>query len=118
MSEERALLTVDDLDAMGDEAAGFELIDGKLYPTPTLFAPDLAIEVASPSKSDEELRLRTRLHLQGGTRQVWIVRPEQRTVTVFSADAPERTFMIDETLDGGDIVPGFTLPLASIFGRL
>jgi Uma2 family endonuclease len=117
MSEEHALLTVADLDAMGDEAAGFELINGRLFPTTTLFAPDLAIEVATPSKSDEELRLRTRLHLQGGTRQVWVVRPEQQTVTVFSSDAPERMLTINDSLDGGDVVPGFTLPLASVFRR-
>jgi Uma2 family endonuclease len=117
MSDERALLTVDDLDAMGDESAGFELVDGKLYPPPTLFAPDLAIEVATLSKSDEELRLRTKLHLQGGTRQVWIVRPEQRTVTIASTNAPERILTNNDALDGGDVLPGFTLALASLFHR-
>jgi hypothetical protein len=45
------------------------------------------------------------------------VRPEQRTVTVFSPDAPERLLTINDALDGGDVVPGFSLPLAALFRR-
>lgn len=83
----------------------------------TPFAPDLAVEVASPSNTEAELLLKTSLYLAGGTRLVWIVRPKPQTVTVFSPDAPERILTLDETLDGGDVVPGFSLPLSGLFRR-
>ena len=82
MSDARDLLTVDDLDAMGEEIAGFELIDGKLVPTPSLIAPDMAIKLVTPSKSEAELRLRKVPHLQVGSAPVWTVHPEQRTATI------------------------------------
>lgn len=110
-------LTADELFAMEGEIGGYELLDGKLHPAPRLFAPDLAIEVATPEKSEEELRLRIILHLQGGSTQVWLVRPDQQTVTVFSPDQPERILGIDETLDGGEVLPGFSLPVKALFRR-
>jgi len=79
------------------------------------FAPDIAIEVVSPSNTESEILRKTGLYLAGGVRAVWLVRPEQRTVTVFAPDAPERILQIDEALDGGDILPGFSLPLSDIF---
>lgn len=110
-------LTADELWEMGDKIGNYELIYGKLEPPPTLFAPNLAIEVASPEKSEEELRLRIILHMQGGSNRVWLVRPEQQTVTVFSRDEPERILTIDDTLDGGEVLPGFSLPVRTIFRR-
>ena len=110
-------LTVDDLYAMDGEIGNYELLDGKLYPVPTLFAPDLAIEVATPKKSEEELRLRIVLHLQGDAKQVWLVRPDQQTVTVYTRHEPGRTLGIDDTLDGGDVLPDFSLPVKALFSR-
>jgi len=81
------------------------------------FAPDLAVEVVSPSNTEPSMLLKTALYLAGGVRTVWLVRPEQRTVTVFTSDSPEQILGIDEALDGGDILPGFSLPLSKIFRR-
>jgi Uma2 family endonuclease len=83
----------------------------------TPFAPDLAIEVASPSNTEASLLLKTSLYLAGGTKQVWIVRPRQQTVTVFSPDEPERILGLDDALDGGNVVPGFSLPVTQLFRR-
>jgi Uma2 family endonuclease len=102
---------------MDGEIGGYELWDGVLHPKPRLFSPDLAIEVATPEKSEEELRLRIILHLQGDSKQVWLVRPDQQTVTVYSNGAPGRTLGIDETLDGGEVLPGFSLPVKALFRR-
>jgi Uma2 family endonuclease len=79
------------------------------------FAPDIAIEVVSPSNTESEILRKTGIYLAGGVRAVWLVRPEQRTVTVFTPDAPERILQMGETLDGGNILPGFALPLVDIF---
>jgi Uma2 family endonuclease len=84
-------------------------------------APDLATEVASPSNRQAELIDKVGLYLTGGTRLVWLVRPENRTVTVFWPDRPERILGIDDELDGEDVLPGFRLALARLFrprGRL
>jgi Uma2 family endonuclease len=79
------------------------------------FAPDLAVEIESPSNTRSELLRKVSLYLAGGSRLVWLVRPELRTVTVFSPDSPERTLGEADMLDGGDVVPGFSLPLAELF---
>ena len=58
-------------------------------------------------------------YLAAGSERVWAVRPEQRTVIVFSADGEVRTLRIGDTLtsaDAGFAVDGFALPVADIFG--
>lgn len=78
-------------------------------------APDLAVEVAPPSNRQVELIDKVALYLAGGTRLVWVVRPQQQTVTVFRPDEPERVVTRDGELDGDDVLPGFRLPLANLF---
>jgi Uma2 family endonuclease len=80
------------------------------------FSPDLAVEIESPSNTQSDLLRKIALYLEGGTGIVWLIRPNQQTVTVFRADAPERVFGIDDILDGGTVLPGFELPLAELFG--
>lgn len=46
---------------------------------------------------------------------VWIVNPDAQRVVVHRPDAAPKTYGIDETLDGGDMLPGFTLPVKDIF---
>jgi Uma2 family endonuclease len=79
-------------------------------------APDFAAEVASPSNRQAEIIDKVGLYLAGGTRLVWLVRPDDRTVTVFRPDRPERIFGIGDELDGEDVLPGFRLPLTRLFG--
>ena len=82
------------------------------------FAPDLAVEVESPSNTQGELLRKVALYLAGGARLVWLVRPKHQTVTVFHPDAPERVLGVGDVLDGGDVVPGFALPLTDLFRPL
>jgi Uma2 family endonuclease len=79
-------------------------------------APDLAVEVVSP---DEDVFKKAREYIAAGTRMVWAVYPDERAVHVFRpADSSElrvQTFGLDDTLDGGDVLPGFTLAVSEIF---
>jgi Uma2 family endonuclease len=79
------------------------------------FAPDLAIEVLSPSESASELEEKLDDYLFSGTQLIWVADPVRRTVMIVSADAPVRWLREGETLDGGTVVPGFTCPVSDIF---
>jgi Uma2 family endonuclease len=85
-------------------------------PIPDL-APDLAVEVLSKSNTLQEMERKLREYFQAGVRLVWYIDPEARTVEVFTA--VDWSTMLDEsqTLDGGDVLPGFALPLCELFPR-
>ena len=78
-------------------------------------APDLAVEVLSPSDRKADALAKVAMYLQAGTRLVWLVNPTTRTVVVFRSEADPVTLSESDTLDGGDVLPGFTVPLAEIF---
>jgi len=78
-------------------------------------APDLAVEVVSPSDSANAVQEKVREYLDYGVQLIWVVHPAQRTVTVYTADRNARVLYEDEALDGGDVLPGFTLTVAEIF---
>jgi Uma2 family endonuclease len=79
-------------------------------------APDLAVDVISPANSAPDMSRRVRLSLDAGVRLVWIVDPYERTVTAYAPDRTARIFVDEETLDGGDVLPGFELPVGQVFG--
>lgn len=78
-------------------------------------APDLAVEVLSPDQTAAEMDERMADYLAAGTRLFWVIDPFRRTVAVYSPVAPVRWLREGDTLDGGDVVPGFTLPVAELF---
>lgn len=96
------------------EATRVPLIDRK---KPIPFAPDLAVEVASPDQTRDALAAKARRYLRGGTRLVWVVWPDERTVDVWRTGdiAPSTTLGIGDMLDGEHVVPGFTHPVADLF---
>jgi Uma2 family endonuclease len=79
-------------------------------PTP----PDLAVEVVSPSDPASKLTLKVANYLAAGT-VVWVVYPATQTVEVYAPGQPGRALTVKDTLDGGAILPGFSLPVADIF---
>jgi len=88
--------------------------DDQPYP----FAPDLAVEVASPSQNQDALNTKAQRYLAGGTALVWIVWPDARTVDVWrppKAHRPSKTLGIGDLLDGEEVVGGFTYPVADLF---
>ncbi len=79
------------------------------------FAPDLAVEVLSPSDRPAEVAEKVAAWLSAGTRVVWVVDPGDRTVTVYADDRPHRTLGAGDILDGGDCLPGFACAVAEFF---
>jgi Uma2 family endonuclease len=77
-------------------------------------APDLAIEVLSPGNTDEEISIKIVNYLAAGT-TVWRVRPNEKQVVVFAPGKPVETIYVDGILDGGEVLPGFKLPVKDIF---
>ena len=78
------------------------------------FAPDLAVEVLSPDDRPGEVLAKIGDWLRAGTRLVWIVDPIRRTARVYRADGTESFATIDGSLDGEDVLPGFSLALSAI----
>ena len=78
-------------------------------------APDLAVEVLSPSESASELEEKLDDYRACGTPLIWVVDPARRTVMIVASDAPVRWLREDDALDGGDVVPGFSCQVAELF---
>lgn len=78
-------------------------------------APDLAVEVRSPHDVRSEIDEKIEQYLQTGVTQVWFVEPRPRRVTVYRPDAPPLVLGETDTLDGGDLLPGFRYPLSRLF---
>ena len=92
------------------------LIADRRKPIP--FAPDLAVEVASPDQTTEAMAAKARTYLDGGTRLVWVVWPARWQVDVWRPGArsgPAATLGMGDDLDGEDVVPGFSLSVAEVF---
>lgn len=84
-------------------------------PIPEL-APDLVVEIMSKGNTKREMRLKLREYLRAGVRLVWYVDLKTRSVQVFTAIDQSVTPHEGDALDGGDVLPGFTLPLRQLFG--
>ena len=87
--------------------------DDRPYP----FAPDLAVEVASPSQKQGDVDAKARRYLRGGTALVWVIWPDRRAVDIWQPGDVQRAsgaLGVDDVLDGGDTLPGFTYPVARL----
>lgn len=85
---------------------------------PIPFAPDLAVEVASPSQDSEDMAAKARLYLKAGTSMVWIVWPQSGHIDMWRDEVltgPVVTLRKTDTLDGEDVIPGFKYPIADLF---
>lgn len=79
--------------------------------------PDLAVEVISPSDTVGEVEGKVHMWLERGTRLVWVVSPKLCNVTVYRSLTDIKILTEKNTLDGGDVVPGFQIPIAEIFAE-
>lgn len=79
-----------------------------------LYMPDLAIEIKSPTDSLKKMLELAEFYLANGTRMVWLVYPEKRIVEVVTAD-DRQILTEDDPLEGGDVLPGFAIPVSSLF---
>ncbi len=77
--------------------------------------PDLAVEIASPSDTRTAMREKAELYLRNGTRLVWLVFPDEERVEVHSNSGERQSLGADDSLSGGDVLPGFELELQQLF---
>ena len=77
--------------------------------------PDFVVEVLSPSNTAIETAEKIRIYLETGVRLVWLLNPRQRSVTVHTPDHVARTLFERDTLDGGDVLPGFSVRVGDLF---
>ncbi len=80
-------------------------------------APDLAVEVFSPSDRASEVLVKVQMYQESGVRLVWIVDPDLETVTVIAQGNPTIVLGSGDDLTGGDVLPGFSVSVAEIFAE-
>lgn len=77
--------------------------------------PDLAVEIMSANDRWSDITKRVRLYLEAKTKLVWLINQFDRDVNVYRLDRPRRLLLIDDEVDGEDVIPGFTLKVRSLF---
>ena len=103
-----------DIGFIGKEKLAKFGIPDSFFPT----APDLAVEVISPSNSSEEISTKVEDYLSSGSRLVWIVYPKRKVVVVYRQTNTVSFLHETDELDGEDVLPDFKLPITKIFGNL
>jgi len=79
--------------------------------------PDLAIEVLSPINTTAEMNLKLQQYFAAGVRLVWYIDPELKSARVYTAVDEFEDIPASGTLRGGEVLPGFELPLARLFEK-
>ena len=80
-------------------------------------APDLAVEIRSPTNTQAELDERLEDFFSSGAQLVWLVDPDSRTVQICHSLKDRVTLASDGSLDGEKLLPGFSLPVAALFKK-
>lgn len=83
-----------------------------------LLTPDLAVEVLSKGNTKKEIDRKRREYFDNGVRLVWVVRPRESEVDVYTSLTKPRVLGVGDTLTGGKVLPGFKLPLANLFAPI
>ena len=77
--------------------------------------PDLAVEVISPNDVFKDVLAKVREYFHYGVQAVWVIAPEERQVYVYDSPTHVRILTGQDELTGGEVVPGFRLPLGHLF---
>jgi Uma2 family endonuclease len=94
----------------------FRFTDGEISKQGALKrVPDFCVEIRSPSNTPKELREKAEFFLANGARLVWLVHPRKRVVEVYFEDGLFDIFTEEDNLSGGDVLPGFEMPVKDIF---
>ena len=93
-----------------DRLPSREIPDGDLF-----VAPDLVVEVLSPSNTGVELVEKLDEYLDAGVPMLWIVNPERRTIRVYRNDGTTHLFRAHEIIENEPLLPGFRLVVAAVF---
>ncbi len=78
-------------------------------------APDLAVEIISPTDMEEQIGSKVADYLRAGTQLVWVIYPKTQSAYMYQPDGKFQIIDRNGTLSGGDVLPDFTLPLADLF---
>jgi Uma2 family endonuclease len=78
-------------------------------------APELAVEVVSPSDSAEDLEIKVEQYLQSGAKQVWVLYPKTKRIHVFRPGSQPVVLDETQTMDGGELFRGFSVKVADLF---
>jgi Uma2 family endonuclease len=78
-------------------------------------APDLAVEIISPSEERAEILAKLTDYFESGAQQVWYVLPETRQVVVYTSPFESHTLGADDELTGGDLLPTFPCRVSELF---
>lgn len=71
--------------------------------------------VVSPHDRAQDVHAKAQGYLEAGTRQVWVLWPRERSMTVYDADGGPRELGPEARLDGGDVLPGFSVRVGNLF---
>ncbi|MBN2303875.1 MAG: Uma2 family endonuclease [Anaerolineae bacterium] len=83
---------------------------------PLLLVPDWIAEIVSPTDRLSEVDRKIARYLDDGARLVWVIEPEGQTVTIHTPGSKQITRLgVEDTLSGGDVIPGLELPVAGLF---
>jgi len=98
----------------------WDRLPGRRYPTAPVprLAPNLAVEVLSQSNTPAEMAVKRKDYFSAGVELVWEIDARARTVAVYTSVTHVTTLSPSDTLDGGLVLPGFTLPLEKLFAEL
>ncbi|HJT76993.1 MAG TPA: Uma2 family endonuclease [Gemmataceae bacterium] len=77
--------------------------------------PELAIEVVSPSNTAEGSVVKVQEYFRAGVQRVWVVFPDIEQVYAYDSPTAVRILVRSDELDGDPVLPGFRLPLATLF---
>jgi Uma2 family endonuclease len=80
-------------------------------------APDLAVEILTKGNTKAEMDRKLREYFRAGSKLVWYVDPKPRTLRVYTSPRKSTLLTEDDTLDGGQVLPGFSLPIRQWFER-
>jgi Uma2 family endonuclease len=85
-----------------------------------MLPPTLAVEVISESNTSTEMRQKMKEYFESGSRLVWLIYPKTQTVAVYDrpSDEPSTLLSAHEQLDGGEVLPGFSLAVSKLFENL
>lgn len=85
------------------------------HPSYLPLAPDLAVEVVSPTQSQASIDEKTARWLASGLRMLWVVWPDSRTVVVHRPGQASRELRETDRIEGGDVLPGFESIVSDFF---
>jgi Uma2 family endonuclease len=77
--------------------------------------PDLVVEVKSPDDTYDDMRQRAQYYVSIGVKMSILVFPRPRIVEVYQPDKPSEVLTIEDSIEGGDVLPGFVLPVGRLF---